>query len=145
MVDSDFEQAVEQYHQSVRDFVKGNPEPQKKVWSHREDVTLANPLAPFGPVSSGWSQVVETMELGASNIDGEVIGFDRIATYGPADLMCIVEVQRTNLKLAGTGDMSRANLRVTSLFRLEDGAWKLVHRHADPITSPRPIESTVEK
>jgi ketosteroid isomerase-like protein len=23
-------------------------------------------------------------------------------------------------------------LRVTSVFRIEDGAWRLVHRHADP-------------
>ena len=30
-----------------------------------------------------------------------------------------------------------AALRVTNVFRLEGDAWKLVHRHADPITSPR--------
>jgi hypothetical protein len=32
---------------------------------------------------------------------------------------------------------------VTSLFRLEQGIWKLVHRHADPITSPRPAASVI--
>jgi hypothetical protein len=26
-------------------------------------------------------------------------------------------------------------LRVTSILRLYDGAWKIVHRHADPITT----------
>lgn len=29
------------------------------------------------------------------------------------------------------------------LFSHEDGTWKLVHRHADPITTPRPSESVV--
>jgi hypothetical protein len=85
-------------------------------------------------------------ELGASNLaDGEVVGFERIATYAGADLVCLVEVEQSKLKLAGRQDMASATLRVTSLFRLEDGAWKLVHRHADPITSPRPIESAIEK
>jgi hypothetical protein len=27
---------------------------------------------------------------------------------------------------------------VTSTLRREDGAWKLVHRHADPITTADP-------
>jgi hypothetical protein len=36
-------------------------------------------------------------------------------------------------------------VRVTSVFRFERGAWKLVHRHADPITTPRPAESVVNR
>jgi hypothetical protein len=30
------------------------------------------------------------------------------------------------------------------LFRNEEGEWKLLHRHADPITSPRPAQSVVQ-
>jgi ketosteroid isomerase-like protein len=36
-------------------------------------------------------------------------------------------------------------VRVTSVFRLEVGSWKLVHRHADPITTPRPAESVISR
>jgi hypothetical protein len=31
--------------------VKGNPEPMQRMFSHREDVSLANPL---GPAARGW-------------------------------------------------------------------------------------------
>ncbi len=46
----DFDEAVEHYHQAAGEFVKGNPKPYKMVFSHREDVSLANP---FGPVVRG--------------------------------------------------------------------------------------------
>ena len=36
-------------------------------------------------------------------------------------------------------------VRVASVFRLESEGWKLVHRHADPITSPRPATSVISK
>jgi hypothetical protein len=31
------------------------------------------------------------------------------------------------------------------IFRPEDGVWKVVHRHADPITTDQPIESVLQE
>jgi hypothetical protein len=59
----DLDQVIEQYHRAAAEFIKGNPEPYKMVFSHQEDVSLANP---FGPVARGWEQVAETMERAAS-------------------------------------------------------------------------------
>jgi hypothetical protein len=47
------QQAVEQYHLAADEFARGNPDPVKVVFSHREDVTLANP---FGPAVRGWKR-----------------------------------------------------------------------------------------
>jgi hypothetical protein len=38
-----FDEVVEQYHLAIGEFMKGNPEPAKKMISNRDDVTLANP------------------------------------------------------------------------------------------------------
>jgi hypothetical protein len=35
--------------------------------------------------------------------------------------------------------------RVIAEFRREDGTWKIVHRHADPITTAQPVESVIHK
>jgi ketosteroid isomerase-like protein len=33
------------------------------------------------------------------------------------------------------------SLRVTTVYRREDGEWKIVHRHADSITGHRSVDS----
>jgi hypothetical protein len=42
----DVDEVVEQYQLALGEFVKGDPEPLKMMYSHREDVTLANPFGP---------------------------------------------------------------------------------------------------
>jgi ketosteroid isomerase-like protein len=135
----DVDQLIEQYQLALVDFVKGNPEPVKKLFSHREDVNLANPL---GPPARGWEQVAQTIDRAASNFtDGEMVGFENIAKYVTAELACVVWLERANVKLDGIEDLAPSTLRVTMVFRPEEGTWKVVHRHADAITAPQPAES----
>ncbi len=137
------DEVVEQYHLALGEFMKGNPEPAKKLFSHREDVTLANP---FGPVAHGWEQVAETMERAASHYrDGEAAGFENVAKYVTPDLAYLVEIEQLKAKVGGAGELAPVALRVTSILRPEEGVWKIVHRHADPITSAQPAESVVQE
>jgi len=139
----DFDEVVEQYRRALGEFAKGNPEPNKMVFSHREDVTLANPL---GPPVRGWEQVAATMERAASQLkDVEKVGFEIVAKYVTAELAYIVWVERTKAKVGGRQDVAPYALRVTTIFRPEDGTWKVVHRHADPITTAQPTESILQK
>jgi ketosteroid isomerase-like protein len=138
----DFDQTIEESHLALAEFVKGDPEPLKRMYSHRDDVSLANP---FGPPVRGWRPAAETMERAASNYrDGEAVSFDSIAKFVTSDLACLVEIERYSIKIGGNADMSPVALRVTSVFRPEGGAWKIVHRHADPITTVRSAESLIQ-
>ena len=135
MTGSDFDDVIEQYHQALDEIVKGSGEGYKRVYSHRDDVTLANP---FGPAARGWEHVAKTLDRAASIYrDGEATGFERIATCITPELAYIHEVERCRSKVGGRDDITPISVRVTSIFRPEDGTWKLVHRHADPITAPR--------
>jgi len=123
--------------------VKGNPEPVKMVFSHQEDVTLANPL---GPAVRGWEQVAAAAERAASQFsEGESVGFEIVAKYVTPELAYMVWVERTKAKVGGRQDVAPIALRVTTIFRPEDGTWKVVHRHADPITTAQPVESIIQK
>ncbi len=138
----DLDTVIEQSHKALGEFAKGDPEPLKALYSHRDDVSLANP---FGPARRGWEQVAAAMDRAATHYrDGDVDGFDTVATYVTPDLAYIVEVERYRAKVAGEEEITPVTLRVTSIFRPEDGTWKIVHRHADPITTAQPAESVIQ-
>src|SRR5215210_3561188 len=117
----DVDQLIERYQRGLDEFVKGNPEPVKQLFSHREDVTLANPQ---GPAVRGWEQVAAAMERAASQRrDGEATSFEIVAKYVTPDLAYLVEVVRFKAKVGGREDITPFALRATIIFRPEDGVW----------------------
>ena len=142
MAHQDLEATIERCHVALAEIVKGNSTPWESLFSRQDDVTLGNP---FGPFVQGWTRVVATAAAAASHYrDGEIIGFERIGTYVSHDLACIAEIERFRAKVGGSRDVATAALRVTSTFRRENGEWKIVHRHADPITAPQPARSVIQ-
>jgi ketosteroid isomerase-like protein len=138
----DAESVVERSHLAWGEFVKGDPEPALRLFSHAEDVTVGNP---FGPFVRGWEQVSATVAQAATYYeDGEVVGFEHVAMYTTGDLACLVEVERYRAKIGGSDEVTPVALRVSSVVRREDDGWKIVSRHADPITAARSPESVIE-
>jgi ketosteroid isomerase-like protein len=133
---------LEEYHQAGLQITNGNPRLYKALYSRRDDVTLANP---FGPPARGWNEVSATLDRAAENYrDGEVVGFENVSTVITRDLAYIVEVESYRARVGGAEEIAAVAVRVTTIFRNEDGTWKVVHRHADPITTPRAPESVVQ-
>jgi len=137
----EFGTAIERYHVAAADFIKGNPEPYKALFSQGEDVTVANP---FFPVARGWEKVADRMERACSRwSEGEIVGFENVAQYATDELGYIVEIERFRAKLGGSEKAAPVALRTTSILRRENGDWKIVHRHADPITTEQPPASVL--
>jgi ketosteroid isomerase-like protein len=134
---------LEEYHRAGFEITNGNPEVYKALYSRGDDVTLANP---FGPPARGWSAVSATLDRAAENYrDGEVVGFENVSTVISPDLAYTVEVESYRARVGGAAELVLVAVRVTTIFRKEDGAWKVTHRHADPITTPRPPESVLQR
>jgi uncharacterized protein (TIGR02246 family) len=142
MADEDLNRAIEQSHAASAAILTGDPTGYYALYSSSDDVTLGNP---FGPYVRGRKNVEETLARAATNYrDGTATAFERIAMYASTDLACMVEVERGLVKIGGRPEAVPVSVRVTSVFRAEDGVWRLVHRHADPITTPRPARSVAE-
>jgi uncharacterized protein (TIGR02246 family) len=139
----DFDQAIEASHRALDEIARGDPSAFFELFSDGEDGTLANP---FGPPARGRRQIEEAGRRAASNYrDGRAVEFASFAKCVTADLAYILEIERFEAKVGGSDEVTPVALRVTSIFRREDGTWKIVHRHADPITTLRPAETVIQR
>ena len=145
----DVDELIERWRLATGEFAKGNPKAAQELFSHRADVTLANPLGPaapgIGPVAHGWDEVAKTQEHASSRLrDGFDVDFEIVERYVTPELACVVLIERLKAKIVGREEASAIAVRVTMTLRPEDGTWKVVHRHADPITTAQPAESVIQ-
>src|SRR5919199_6663260 len=100
----DVDEVLEQYHLAAQEFIRGNPEPYKMAFSHREDVTLANP---YGPPVRGWEQVSEALEHTSSRLrDGEVVDVETVAKCVTGELAYVVSLAREKAKVGGSEEIT---------------------------------------
>jgi ketosteroid isomerase-like protein len=139
----DVDELIEQYYRAQGEFLRGNPEPVKDIFSHTEEVTLADP---YGPPVGGFDEVAKVVEHAASlRRDGEFLEWQIVAKYVTAELAYVVQIERAEAKIGAREEITPLAVRATMIFRPEEGEWKIVHRHADPITTPQPAESVTQE
>ena len=138
----DFDQLVEQYHVAIAEFARGNPKTVIALLSHGNDVSLAGG---FGGFTHGYDQVAKAIEFAATQFREGQMGFESLAKVVTQDLAYIVEIERYKSKLGGSEEVTLDVLRVTSIFRRENGVWKLVHRHGDPTTAMNALVQLLPK
>ena len=94
----------------------------------------------------GWEQVGAVVDHAASQVrDGEMVDGETVTSHVTPELAYLVRVERSQAKVGGQDVVTPSSLRATMIMAPEDGAWKIVHRHADPITTARPIESVIQQ
>ncbi len=106
----------------------GDAGPRMAMWSHNDPVTL------FGAAFSGggWAEIGSVFErLGSSFSNCTSYQNEVIAAGASGDLAYIVAFEHTTASIKGAPPEPYV-LRVTTVFRREDGEWKVLHRHADP-------------
>ena len=129
------ESAIEASHRALARILTGDQSGYLALFSSADDVTLGNPFGPFG---RGRHAVEARLAIAASKYrEGRNTKAELIEKYVSDTLACVAEVESGEAKVAGSEAFTKISVRVTSLFRLEAGQWKLVHRHADPLGTPQ--------
>ena len=139
----DLDAVIERHHEALLEIARGRADGFRALYSRGDDATLANP---FGPPARGWDQIERTLDGAAAHYeDGEIRSIETVAKLVTPDLAYTVELERFTARVAGAREAAPVTLRVTTVFRPEDGTWRIVHRHADPIAFPQPPESVLER
>ncbi len=134
MADAAWEAAMAQLAAAQRDFVNGDAAGLQRLYSHRDDVTV---MGGFGGCERGWAEVGSRLAWAASHFHGGDYRQQDVSVTVGADHACLVCFERWDRTAADGRPEPVMELRVTQTFRLEDGRWRLVHRHADELVQKR--------
>jgi ketosteroid isomerase-like protein len=107
----------------------GDAGPRKAMWSRTEPLTL------FGAamMTTGWPQIEATFDVLEQRFsDCTSFEIEVVAAGASRDLAYLVAFEQTTASIGGAPPVPYS-LRVTTIFRREQGEWKIVHRHADPL------------
>jgi ketosteroid isomerase-like protein len=137
-----FDEALDAFTAAQEHYLNGDPGPAQALFSRLDDVTLCNPVGPpcHGPEMVDRAGAEPSYHFSG----GAVSGFEEISRFVTADLGYVVRIERGQTHIDGSPEPVPYALRVTMVIRQEGESWKIAHRHADPITAPRPLDTIVE-
>jgi ketosteroid isomerase-like protein len=129
---------LNQLAEATYQFNVGNPEPYLALLSATEDLTL---MGAAGGMEKGIAQIRPRLVfLTQRRTEGErfeqneaEIEYISIITSG--NFAYTVQIERRRLSRPGQNEPEENVLRATHVLRKENGDWKLLHRHADPLVA----------
>jgi ketosteroid isomerase-like protein len=112
--------------------VYGDVEPRLALWSRRDPVSL---LGAWGPNQTGWDQLERTFRwvaerLGATPYENFRYDVEVAEVSADGQMAYTVGFERFD-EILPDGGRTPWTVRVTHVYRREDGAWKIIHRHGD--------------
>jgi ketosteroid isomerase-like protein len=134
MNSGDFEQFMQLRADVARAFVSGDPVPLVDISTLRAPATI---FGPAGGTVSGARKVIRKNQGDSQRFGpGSRSRLKIIHMKADRQLAYWVGLQEATVNVKGKKKPVPMRLRVTEIFRLEDGQWKLMHRHADMLEKP---------
>jgi ketosteroid isomerase-like protein len=117
-------------------FIRGDMDRYLELTAHVAGFTLMNPFG--GPASRYEDRSVSLRTAADYFADGEArLEVQQVHAWG--DTLVLVMIERQHGRVGGLPDQEW-DLRVTQVYRREEGEWMVVHRHADPLARSIDLE-----
>ena len=129
---------IEQLRAAIGRAAAGDPRAIQALYSHRDDVTA---FYGWGGYERGWDAVRERWNWAAAQFAGGTVAYENLTTVVTPEMAYTTDVETFRVRLAGVEGPAEWANRVTHIFRLEDGAWRLVHRHANRLEARSPVSA----
>lgn len=134
IADPDLRDFLVSFRDATRRFMNGEPEAWIANASHRDDVMV---MGAWGAQEKGWTEVEARYRWAGARFrdSGAELAVEYLTAFESGDLAVTTAIERARVRVEGEAEAAVMELRVTHVFRREDGRWKLVLRHADPLVS----------
>jgi hypothetical protein len=126
-----FDRFLRRYEAANTAFVNGDPSLWLSITADQDPVSIFGGFGGLG--DAGLAAVDQRYQLaaGAFRPSGTDVDFDYLVKDVRGRLAYTVAIERSDVIYAGHEAPQPQVLRVTMIFRLDNGGWKIVHRHAD--------------
>ena len=133
----EIDELVRRTTEAAKAYIRGDLRAYLALLPHSDDYTLLQPFG--GELIRGVDDSNENAAVVAQFFKGGEADVEVMATYASGDLVVLVMIERQHGEVGGLPDQDWS-LRVTLVYRREDGKWLLVHRHADALVHPIDLE-----
>ena len=123
-----FDDTLARLRQALDQVADGDTSAIKALYSHRADATS---FYGWGGYEKGWDAVSARWDWAGRQFKGGTVAHENLTTVVTAELAYTTDVETFEVRMDGMDDRTRWSNRVTHTFRLEDGEWRLAHRHAN--------------
>ena len=139
-----FKAFLTEFEKATTGFVNGDATLWKQNASRGDDVTL---MGGWGTYEKGWAKVGARYDWAAARFvpSAAAVTVEYVSVGASDDLGYTVTIERSVAQVEGQAAAAPMALRVTQLFRREEGQWRLIHRHADPLLGTTSAESVLQK
>ena len=128
--EANFREFLVQMDEATRRVLNGDTGLWKELCSHADDATI---FGGWGGFEQGWARLDAKYSWAAARFITGELALEYLVTNVTGNLAYSVALERSNVRLIDQTSPAPMVLRVTQLYRYEEGGWKLLHRHADPL------------
>jgi ketosteroid isomerase-like protein len=119
-------EASKKFYERLNRMANGETNTFADVWSQGESATAMHPI---GGRDVGWKEVENSFnQVAGVASDGKVELKDQLIR-DLGNVAFEVGIEKAQFKVAGME--VNAEIRVTNIYRKENGSWKMVHHHTD--------------
>ena len=123
-----FAAAIARLHAAMAKVANGDISAIKALYAHGEDATS---FYGWGGYEKGWAAVSKRWDWAGQQFKGGSVTYENVTTVVSPALAYTTEIETFEARMEGMDRPARWSNRVTHIFRVEDGEWRLVHRHAN--------------
>ena len=139
----DFPAALARLHRALAKVANGDVTEIKALYAHSDDATS---FYGWGGFERGWEAVSKRWDWAGEQFKGGTVSHINVTTVVCAELAYTTDIETFRVTMAGMAEPTQWSNRVTHIFKVIDGDWRLIHRHANrledqyvPATRLKPV------
>jgi ketosteroid isomerase-like protein len=123
-----FVDAIARLHAAMAQVANGDTSAIRALYSHSDDATS---FYGWGGYEKGWDAVSKRWDWAGQQFKGGTVSYQSVTAVATPKLAYTTDIETFRVRMDGMDQPTQWSNRVTHVFRLQDGEWRLLHRHAN--------------